>query len=279
MNYKNILVHLDHSKGCRNRLDVAFELAREFEAQLLGLFIVPIYMVPIYVEAQISTDLLTEVTEKALARARESVDQYQQWATEAGVNLQATVVEGQYIPLLREHSKYIDLMILGQDNPEDPDNTSYGLADELLFEGACACLVVPHSGTPAAPGKKVLLTWNASRQSARALREAMPLLKRAETVVVLSSEPDSGVSEYADGHPHAQALLNLLASHGIEALSSGISDPDLKPSVAIAQQAAKMDADVIVMGAYGHTRLREIILGGVTRDLLKRAPTCLLLAH
>ena len=279
MSYKNILVHLDHSKGCRKRLDVAFELARDFEAQLTGLFIVPSYIVPTYVEAQISADLLLDVTEKALERARESVDQYQQWATEAGISLQATVVEGQYVPILREHSKYNELMILGQDDPEDPDNTSYGLADELLFEGACACLVVPHSGKLAAPGKNILLTWNASRDSARALHEAMPLLKRAETVVVLSSEPDSDRGEIADGHPHAEALLNLLASHGIEALSSGISDPDLKPAKAIAQQAAKMDADLIVMGAYGHTRLREIILGGVTRELLKRAPTCLFLAH
>jgi nucleotide-binding universal stress UspA family protein len=279
MKYKNILVHLDHSSGCQNRLEVAFALARDFDAELLGLFIVPTYFLPTYIEAQVSADLLLDVTEKALERAGESLDRYQQLAKEAGVQLRASVVEGQYIPVLREHSKYADLMILGQDDPEDPDNTSYGLADELLFEGACACLVVPHSGKPAVPGKRVLLTWNASRESARALREAMPLLKRAETVVVLSSEPDSGANDVADGHPHAQALLKLLASHDIEALSSGISDPDLNPSLAIAGQAAEMNADVIVMGAYGHARLREIILGGVTRDLLKRAPTCLLLAH
>jgi nucleotide-binding universal stress UspA family protein len=169
--------------------------------------------------------------------------------------------------------------VLGQDQPEDLDNASYGLADSLLFDGACACMVVPHSGKLKPPGKRILLTWNASRESARALREAMPLLARAETVVVLSSEPDSGDTSTANGHPHAQELARFLELHGIEAISSGISDPDMSTTDAIIGQAAEMNADLIVMGAYGHTRLREIILGGVTRDLLKQAPVTLLLAH
>jgi len=279
MKYKNILIHLDNSSGCRNRLEVAFALARDFDAELTGLFVVPTYIVPSYVEAQISVDLMTDITEKALARAEETVAQYRQLAEDAHVKLQTEVVEGQIIPILREHSKYADLLILGQDHPEDPDNTSYGLADALLFEGACACMVVPHSGKVEIPGNRVLLTWNASRESAHALREGMPLLKRADTVVVLSSEPDDGDNELANGHPHAQALLQLLESHGIEAVSSGISNPDISATDAIIAQAVEMNADLIVMGAYGHARLREIILGGVTRDLLKHPPVCLLLAH
>ena len=279
MKYKNILTHLDNSSGCRNRLEIAFGMARDFDAELTGIFVVPTYIVPSYVEAQISVDLMTDITEKALARAEETVASYRKMAEEAHVTLQTAVVEGQIIPILREHSKYSDLLILGQDHPEDPDNASYGLADSLLFEGACACLVAPHSGKLAIPGKRALITWNASREAARALREAMPLLQRADTVVVLSSEPDDGNNELANGHPHAQAVLHLLKSHGIEAVSSGISNPDMSPTDAIIAQAVEMNADLIVMGAYGHTRLREIILGGVTRDLLKRAPTCLLLAH
>ncbi len=279
MNIKNILLHLDHSSGCGNRLDTAFALARDFDAQITGLFVVPDYVIPSYVEAQISVDLITDVTEKAIARARETLDGYQKLADEAGVNMQADVIEGQVIPILREHTKYADLLVLGQDQPDDPDNASYGLADALLFEGACACMVVPHSGKPAAPGQRILLTWNASRESARALREALPLLVRAQTVVVLSSEPDDSNSEVARGHPHARELARFLESHGVESISSGISDMDVSVSDAIIGQAAEMDADMIVMGAYGHARLREIILGGVTRDLLKKAPAPLFLAH
>jgi len=149
----------------------------------------------------------------------------------------------------------------------------------LLFEGACACLVVPHSGKLAIPGERILLTWNASRESAHALRAAMPLLGEAETIVVLSSEPDDGDEDIARGHPHARELDRFLKSHGIEAVSSGISDPDLNTTDAIIGQAVEMNADLIVMGAYGHTRLREIILGGVTRDLLKQSQLPLLMAH
>ncbi len=279
MEFKNILIHLDHSNGCRNRLETSFELARTFDAQLTGLFIVPDYVVPSYVEAQISVDLITDVTEKAITRATDTLAGYQQLAEDANVSMDARVVEGQVIPILREHTKYADLLLLGQDQPDDPDNSSYGLADALLFEGGCACMIVPHSGKLSAPGNRVLLTWDASRESARALREAMPFLTRAETVVVLSSEPDDGDAATARGHPHAQELAKFLKSHGIEAISSGISDPDLSAGDAIMGQAADMNADLIVMGAYGHTRLREIILGGVTRDLLKQAPVPLLLAH
>ena len=279
MDFKNILIHLDHSSGCQNRLKTAFDLANTFDAKLNGLFVVPDYVVPSYVEAQISVDLITDVTEKAIARANEKLAEYQKLADDAGVSMESQVIEGQVIPILREHSKYADLLMLGQDQPDDPDNASYGLADALLFEGGCACLVVPHSGKLAAPGKRVLLTWNASRESARALREAMPFLTRAESVVVLSSEPDDGNDDIARGHPHAQELSRFLESHGIDAVSSGISDPDISASDAIIGQAADMNADLIVMGAYGHARLREIILGGVTRDLLKQSSVPLLLAH
>jgi len=276
---KNILLHLDHSSGCQNRLETAFALAKKNDALITGLFVVPDYVVPSYVEAQISVDLITDVTEKALARAGETLSGYQRLAEEAGVRMDAHVVEGQVIPILREHTKYSDLLMLGQDDPDDPDNASYGLADALLFEGACACMVVPHGGKLAPPGKRVLLTWNASRESAHALRAAMPLLKSAETVVVLSSEPDDSDAEIARGHPHADELAHFLESHGIESVSSGISDMDISASDAILGQAAEMNADLIVMGAYGHARLREIILGGVTRDLLKQSPLPLLLAH
>lgn len=279
MEIKNILLHLDHSAGCINRLDTAFAMARDNDAAISGLFVVPDYVVPSYVEAQISVDLITDVTEKAIARAEVTLGEYRQRADAAGVKFEAQVVEGQVIPILREHSKYTDLLMLGQDNPEDPDNASYGLADALLFEGASACMMVPHSGKLAPPGQRVLLTWNASRESARALREALPILKRAETIVVLSSEPDEGGSDIARGHPHAAELARFLESHGIETVSSGISDVDMSASDAILGQAADMNADLIVMGAYGHARLREIILGGVTRDLLKQSPVPLFLAH
>ena len=279
MKYKNIVVHLDNSAGCQNRLQTAFALAREFDGNITGLFVVPLYVVPSYVEAQISVDLINDVTDKAIARAQETVAEYQKMADDAGVRFQAHVLEGQVIPVLREHSKYADLLMLGQDDPKDPDNASYGLADALLFEGACPCLVVPHSGKLAVPGKRVLITWNASRESARALHAALPILQSAETVVVLSSEPDAGNNDLANGHPHTDALNQYLQSHGIEAITGGLGDPDANPSDAICGQSAEMNADLIVMGAYGHTRLREIILGGATHDLLKRAPVCLLLAH
>ena len=277
MAIKQLLVHLDHSSGCKNRLESGFELVKRFDAQLQGIFVVPDIIIPAYVEAQISVDLMVDISEKAIARAREQVTTYQAMADDAGVTMQFQVVEGQQTPILREHSKYSDLLLLGQDNPDDPDNSSHELADDLLLEGACGCLVIPHSGDIPAPGKRILVAWNASRESARAVREAMPFLTRAEQVVVLSSEPDR--SKESSEHAHAREIASYLSAHGIDSVSSGISDVDLSPAEAIMAQATEMKADLIVMGAYGHMRLREIILGGTTRELLKQVPVTLLLAH
>jgi nucleotide-binding universal stress UspA family protein len=275
MAIKKLLVHLDHSSGCKNRLETGFELAKRFDAQLSGIFVVPDYIIPAYVEAQISVDLMTDITEKAIARAKDQIVTYQALADEAGVAMEAQVVEGQLTPILREYSKYSDLLLLGQDQPDDPDNTSYALADDLLLEGACACLVIPHSGKISPPGKRILVAWNASRESARAVREAMPFLTRAEQVVVLSDEPDQNKED----DEHAREITRYLSAHGIDAVAGGISGMDMRPADAIMAQAADMNADLIVMGAYGHMRLREFILGGATRDMLKQAPVSLLMVH
>lgn len=277
MNIKRLLIHLDHSQGCDNRLQTAIDLSRKLDARLTGVFVVPDYIVPSYIEAQISVDILTDVTEKAVARAREHLVDCTKLTAKAGVEMDARVVEGQLVSILREHSKYSDLLILGQDNPDDPDNTSYGLADTLLFEGACPCLVVPHSGKVPTPGERVLVAWNASRESARALREAVPLLQRAKEVVVLSSEP--GNADEGDGHPHADELMRYLDAHGISAVTGGMGSVEMSATDVITAQAADMNADLIVMGGYGHARLREFILGGVTHDMLKQAPVSLFLAH
>lgn len=279
MEIKNILIHLDHSNGCRNRLSAGFDLARRFEAKIEGLFVVPEYYFPSYVEAQVGVDLVREISDNAVARARDTVATYRQLADDSRVNFDAQVVEGPLISVLREHSKYADLLLLGQDDPDDADNCSYGLADSLLFEGACACLVIPHSGEISPPGNRVLLAWNATRESAHALHEALPLLRQAAEVVVFSSEPKKVNLPKANGHTHAEKLEQYLQAHGIESTSCGISDGDVNPSEAIVGQAKDMGADLIVMGAYGHARLREIILGGVTHKLLKETRVPLLLSH
>ena len=278
MNIKSILIHLDHSANCEIRLRTAIALTQQYEASLSGLFVIQPYAIPSYVEAQVSVDVINEITESTISRAKDRVASLQQILENSGVTMQSHIVEGPMIPVLREHSKYSDLLILGQHQPDDIDDVSHGLADALLFEGGCPCLIVPYGDGKTSAMKRILLTWNASRESAHAMHQALPLLANAAEVVVLSSEPDTYDTQMANGHPHAQHLENYLDAHSIPAIFSGTGYQD-SASEAILNQAKDMDADLIVMGAYGHARLREIILGGVTRDLLKKSPVPLLLAH
>jgi len=143
VDFKNILLHLDHSSGCSNRLETAFGLARKYDALITGLFVVPDYVVPSYVEAQISVDLITDVTEKAIARAKEKLAEYQKLADDAGVSMESQVIEGQVIPILREHSKYADLLMLGQDQPDDPERVPYVISPVVAYPVSSEVIVLP----------------------------------------------------------------------------------------------------------------------------------------
>jgi len=227
MEIKNILLHLDHSSGCSNRLETAFALARENNAGITGLFVVPDYVVPSYVEAQISVDLITDVTEKAIARAEETLSSYRQLAEEARVDMDAQVVEGQVIPILREHSKYADLLLLGQDQPDDPDNASYGLADALLMLGL---RYDSPAGRECAADAMRCIRDAAYRASVELAREKGPFpafraeaYLRAPTVTSLDGDIREGIATHGIRNSHLTAIaptgtISLLANN----LSSGI---------------------------------------------------------
>ncbi len=277
MSYKQILVHLDHSKACESRLTIACELAQRLESRLISVFVVPDFIIPTYVEAQISNEVMESLAQQAVEEAEKKLEDYRKIASEHGVAMENHIVEGEMQQILNEHSKYVDLVIAGQHDADDADDVSAGVVDQLLIEGGTRCLVVPARGHLPAPGQRVLIAWNSSREAARAVRAALPLMANAEEVVVLSSE--TADEEMHTGRSHSRELSRYLDAHGIESVVSSFDQKSIGAGEAIIAQAADMRADLIVMGGYGHTRLREIILGGATRELLESTPCCLMLCH
>lgn len=277
MAIKNILVHIDHSAACSHRVKAAIDLAKQNEARLSALFVVPDYFVPSYVEAQISADVITQINDQAKEQARETMSSVKKQITDAGLSVDAYIEEGSLIGILNDYARYSDLLVLGQSQPEDPDNLSESLADHLVIEGGAPCLVVPFIGARQTLGKRILLAWNESRESARALKDAMPMLKKADQVTVLLIKSKSHNEEHTA--IQKKVMLGYLADHGIKADVSICIDNHLDRGDTILAEAIDNDNDLIVMGAYGHSRLREMVLGGATRHLLKQMTVPILISH
>jgi nucleotide-binding universal stress UspA family protein len=127
-------------------------------------------------------------------------------------------------------------------------------------------LLVPYAGRFPDAGKRVLVAWNASAEASRAIADALPLLARAESVNVIVFE--TGKAGDHGEEPGADAAL-YLARHGVKATVSRYGSPDIDIGSQILSRAADMTADLIVMGAYGHSRMRELVLGGATRTILE----------
>lgn len=277
MSIKNIIVHIDHSEACKHRINAAIEISRQHDARLSTLFVVPDYFVPSYVEAQISADVITQINDQALERAREAMSAVEKQITDTGLAVDSYIEDGNLISILNDYARYTDLLILGQSQPEDPDNLSEALADHLVIEGGAPCLVIPYIGARQTLAKRILVAWNESRESARALKDALPLLKQADQVTVLLIKSKSHNEEHTA--TQKRVMLGYLADHDINAEVSICIDNHLDPGDTIVAEAIDNDNDLIVMGAYGHSRLREIVLGGATRHLLKQMTVPILLSH
>lgn len=277
MAIKNILVHIDSSSSCEHRLDVAIQLAVQHEARLSGIYVIPDFPEPTYYEAQISVDIIAEIDKEALETAKFTQRKYVDKASKADFPLTVDIEKGNLISILDDYARFTDLLVLGQNYPEDPQIMSEALADNLVLEAGTPCLIVPHTSSRQFSAKRILVAWNASREAARTLKDAMPILSNADTVEVLLVNPPQHEAD-KDGI-HGKKVSSFLIQHGIKPEIEVETDNKVKPGDAIIARASEIDADIIVMGAYGHSRLREIILGGVTRKLLRQMAVPVFISH
>jgi nucleotide-binding universal stress UspA family protein len=174
------------------------------------------------------------------------------------------------------HGRYFDLTVVGQGiDLDDPTGALTVLPEELALSIGRPVLVVPRYGTFPALGDHVLVAWNASREAARAVNDALPFLRRAQRVTVLSVDPGDHPDQRI---PSADITLHL-ARHGVNAVAAQTRSADISVGDTLLSRAADIEADLIVCGAYGHSRLREMVLGGATRHLLQHMTVPVLMSH
>lgn len=183
---------------------------------------------------------------------------------------------GALTELVAARARYADLVVLPK-----PYGKGHGIEDEAvieaaLFEGMAPVLVVPETGMPTPDPRMIILAWNQSRNALAAARRAMPFLKRAERVQVVVIDPPAHGPERSDP---GGLLCQLLVRHGVKAEVTVLAKSLPRVSDVLARHARDLNADLLVMGAYGHSRFREAILGGATRDMLEGTELPVLLAH
>lgn len=278
MSYKTILVHCDASRSVGPRLAAAAEVAQRFDARLVGLHAREPFEVVSYVDGGMALGPLMDAYEAGRDAAEKTARAAYDKATKgASFASEWRVTEAFADDALAVNARYADLLVVGQADPEDVAGSRNDLPEAMAFATGRPVLVVPQIGALAPIGRTVMLCWNASRESARAAADALPFLCAAEKVVVLVIDPEVS----ADGHgpePGADVAL-WLARHGVKVTVQREVAADAKVGETILSRAADLDADLIVMGIYGHSRLREFVLGGASRTLLESMTVPVLMSH
>lgn len=282
--YKTIVVYIDGSPEQASRLHAAAILAGDHDAHLVGSAATGISWLNYALVAGSAGVPIPEPDSdfQGLRDAADArLDAFEQDMIRLGVaSFEARRIDDDARYALLLQSRYADLVVLGQDGPDAPARglpaRERHLPEYLALRGARPVLVVPAGyGGAAIPGRAVV-GWDGSMQALRAINAALPLLRRAGSVQLALINPDQ-LSELHGEQPGAEMAL-YLARHGVrvEVVCERTSSTVGKALVALVRDSG---AGLLVTGAYGHSRYREWVLGGVTRELLERAPVPLLLAH
>jgi len=292
---RHMLVLVNDSPRSDRVLALAAHLARSHGAELTALHAVEPLRSGAFISAEAASVAATWATEAEAQRWAEATARVAATAATAGLPIPLVALRGETVSDTLRHAASADLVVLSQRNPGVADGAQRHYVERLLVGTATPLLFVPHVDTlplhaDGAPrcAQRVLVAWSASRESVRALRDAMPLLTRADQVELIRFVP-AGES----GAEPLDAVVGWLRRHGVTASSTVRHAPapslgerllstwtvDVPIAEALLSHAADSNADLLVMGGYGHPRAWELTLGGVTRTLLQTMTLPVLMSH
>jgi nucleotide-binding universal stress UspA family protein len=280
MSYKTILVHVDESARLEERINIAAKVAVKHDAHLIGAgmtgisrllyqsgtfgFVDPATMA-------INLDFLAQRTERSLARFESIVK-----TTEVN-SFEKRLIDDEPGGGLSLQARYCDLVVIGQTDLAEPSaSVMNDFPEYVVIHGGRPVLMVPYAGHFDTIGSKVLIAWDASMEATHAVTNALPFLKQAEIVEVVAFNPHKRAEKHGE-QPGSDIAL-YLARHGINVdVAQQTTGVDI--GNALLSCVADFGSDLVVMGGYGHSRFREVLLGGVTRTVLKSMTVPVLMSH
>jgi nucleotide-binding universal stress UspA family protein len=270
MGYKTILAVLDTPHNAAQITDFALSLATQFSAHVIGVHAETLAAVPLIAPMEIPDPAAVQVLQEAAQRETKEVERiFNERVSLAGsVSFEwrsFVSTAGYGASSVMETARSVDLIVASQNDPAHAADNRSDL-ESFLFESGRPMLLVPYTMKTPVPVRRVLIGWNGSREAARATFDALPFLKTAESVEVFCVNPP----ERADGNGEMAGIeiAATLARHGIKVTLTTEKDKGLSPSAAIEKHLSDNSVDLLVMGAYGHSRWWEMLFGGVTRNML-----------
>ncbi|GJI93854.1 universal stress protein A [Duganella caerulea] len=280
MSYKTILVHVDNSEHAPERIDVAARLARDQDAHLIGAATTGISGEFYRNSAMMYGGVVPQDQLDDLVRnAERSLERFEDQARKADVRYERRISDDEAQNGLVFQARYADLVVLSQCEPgEEGLLMGPGLAAYQALNGGRPVLVVPYAGTYPHIDRHALVAWDGSRAATRAVTDALPLLRRSARVTLVVFDPTRQYGVHG-AEPGADIAL-FLARHGVKVEVLQQPKPEgMNVGEALLSLSADLGNDLLVMGAYGHQRWRETVLGGVTRTILASMTLPVLMSH
>lgn len=281
MSYKTILVHIDESRHLRARVEIAAKLATEENALLIGTAVTGISQFIRDTRTPNPSDPMVAPYLDALRqRAERALDSFESIAQGVGAPLiERRLVDDDAAGGMSLQARYCDLVVLGQYDPYEPlPALLAGFQEYVIMSSGTPALIIPYAGNFNQVGERVLIAWNASAEAMRAVRSALPLLRRAKIVEVVIFNPASRPDLYGE-EPGAD-IARFLAHHNVkvDVMKEELGGESFVGN-ALLSLTANLGSDMLVMGCYGHSRFREILLGGATRAMMESMTVPVFMAH
>ncbi len=276
MTWKTIVTQLSNPQRADVLLSIAGRLAERFQGHLIGLDATPAFTFASPIVTPSDVDEIIAADEARTAEARAIFE-----TTSAN---RAFVAEWRELKLnnvdlpgaVLEHARASDLIVASQADPGWELSGMFDFPERLVMESGRPVLVVPYAGSYGEIGKRITIAWSGKRESARAVFDALPLLKTAESVTLLCV---TSVGDGGQGELPGTEIAAALARHGVKLTVQKSVVEDIAVADDVLSRIADSGTDLLVMGAYGYSRLREMVFGGVTHHILKHMTAPTLMSH
>jgi nucleotide-binding universal stress UspA family protein len=273
---KSILFHMDGSARCPARLQIALHLARRHEAELTAMYAVTPHALQYPNEFAIGTETAVGMNQSEAGRLARAKAVFDKAVDSSGQRATWAVAKDVLLRDFTRRACYADLLVLGQRDPNEGPQAVVppAFVESVVIDSGKPALVIPHIGATDPVGRVALVAWKETRESARALTAAMPLLQRAERVEV-AMWGELGSTQRRE----PTDVEAYLQKHGVKARIHRQGDEAPQIGEYLLSLVADVSAELLVMGCYGHSRARELILGGTTRTVLNSMTVPVLMAH
>jgi nucleotide-binding universal stress UspA family protein len=277
--YKTILVHCNDGQRLSRLLDPAVRLSAAFGAHLIGLSVSPpITVIPAGMPGTPDTIVFDELTNAYRAKNPAMKAAFQEAAAAQNITTEWREEDAGTDTVTRvvsRHARAADLVIASQAVSDAKGSRSVDIPDGLALQSGRPVLIIPNGRSAQPVPNRVVVGWTARREATRAMFDALPLLKRADKVTLLEVDPEP-VQETME---YRTAACATLARHGVTCEAEAVITSHGNAGDALLAYCEQTKADLLVMGCYGHSRLREFVLGGASRRLLAGMTLAVLMSH